>query len=111
MKKKIGMIDFYSITIRAFKMDLEDRCEDYGQVAYYLGTITETPHTFVLDDHHTFKTDQPVPICGNTADMLTKSRFAKHFRIVGDKSQHFGIFDCTPTTTVRGGNQALGNCC
>ena len=111
VEKKIGMIDFYSMTIRAFKMNLEDRCEDYGQVAYYLGTITESPHFFILDDHHTFKAGQPVPVCGNTADMLAKSRFAKHFRVVGDKSQHFGIFDCTPITTTGGGSPDLGNCC
>ena len=27
----------------AFKLALEDRCEDYGQVATYLGTIEESP--------------------------------------------------------------------
>jgi hypothetical protein len=37
---KVGGIDFYSRTIRAFKLDsLEDSCEDYGQLATYLGTV------------------------------------------------------------------------
>ena len=35
-------------------------------------------------------------VCGNTADMLSKSRFGAHFEIVGNKEQHFGIFDCAP---------------
>lgn len=34
--EKTGVIDFYSMTIRAFKLKLEDRCEDYGQIATYL---------------------------------------------------------------------------
>ena len=109
LQAKIGMIDFYSMTIRAFKIDLEDRCENYGQIAYYLGTIPQSPHAFTLDDHHTMKTHQPFPICGNTADMLSQSRFAKHFRIVGEKNRHFGLFDCTPMTTKEDGT--LDNCC
>lgn len=109
VEDKIGMIDFYSMTVRAFKIELEDRCEDYGQVAYYLGTIPETPHAFVLDDHHTFKTSHPLPICGNTADMLAQSRFAKHFKIVGDKSRHFGLFDCKPPVTRE--DESLDSCC
>jgi len=57
IERKVGMINFRSLTIRAFKLDsLEDICEDYGQVATYLGTIPEAPHRFVLDDHHTFHT-------------------------------------------------------
>ena len=36
VEAKVGMIDFRSITIRAFKLSsLEDLCEDYGQVAIY----------------------------------------------------------------------------
>ncbi|AHJ96184.1 SAM-dependent methyltransferase [Hymenobacter swuensis DY53] len=27
---KVGNIGFYSLTVRAFKLDLEDRCEDFG---------------------------------------------------------------------------------
>src|SRR3990167_4854729 len=52
IEQKAGMIGFHSLTVRAFKLDLEDRCEDYGQVAYYLGTVAEQPHSFILDDHH-----------------------------------------------------------
>jgi SAM-dependent methyltransferase len=94
--RKAGMIDFYSVTVRAFKLDLEDLCEDYGQVATYLGTIAECPHQFVLDDHHTFENGRPQAVCGNTAAMLSQSRYARHFRVAGDRSTHFGPFDCGP---------------
>jgi arsenite methyltransferase len=103
IEKKCGKIGFYSMTLRAFKLDLEDRCEDYGQVAYYLGTLTESPHFFYLDDHHTFEVGKPVPVCSNTAEMLTKTRYAQHFKVIGDLTQHFGLFDCGPTQ--------MGSCC
>ncbi|OAI04358.1 methyltransferase domain-containing protein [Methylomonas methanica] len=93
---KIGMVQFDSVTVRAFKMPLEDRCEDFGQVAVYLGTIDQQPHSFDLDDHHHFETGRPLRVCGNTADMLACSRYGDHFHVLGDKSRHFGLFDCSP---------------
>jgi SAM-dependent methyltransferase len=40
--KKVAGAHFYSITHRCFKIDdLEDRCEDYGEKAKYLGGIPE----------------------------------------------------------------------
>ena len=99
IEKMAGMIDFYSMTVRAFKVPLEDRCENFGHVAYYNGTIDKCPHAFTLDDHHVFKTGMPVPVCGNTANMLSQTRFKSHFRIEGDFSTHYGLFDCAPTTT------------
>lgn len=93
---KIGMVNFRSVTVRAFKMPLEDRCEDFGQVVVYKGTLSEQPHFFDLDDHHHFETGRPLRVCGNTADMLGASRYAGHFDIWGDKSTHFGLFDCAP---------------
>ncbi len=107
LQTKAGMIDFYSMTVRGFKVDLEDICENYGHVAYYNGTISECPHSFVLDDHHEFKTGMPVPICGNTANMLSQTRFAKHFRVEGDFSTHYGVFDCAPDA----GNTTSQACC
>ncbi|TPQ29058.1 methyltransferase domain-containing protein [Methylomonas koyamae] len=107
---KIGMVKFESVTVRAFKMALEDRCEDFGQVAVYLGTIDQHPHSFDLDDHHHFETGRPLRVCGNTADMLALSRYGDHFQVLGDKSRHFGLFDCT-TGYSGDNNQTSGACC
>ncbi len=96
IQNKIGMVNFYSMTVRAFKINLEDRCEDYGQVAFYNGTLAEYPHFFNLDDHHLFKTGQPMLVCSNTAKMLQESRYAKHFKVLGDTQTHYGLFDCAP---------------
>jgi arsenite methyltransferase len=107
---KIGMVKFRSVTVRAFKMPLEDRCEDYGQVACYLGSISEHLHAFDLDDHHHFETGRPLRVCGNTADMLAASRYAEHFQVLGDKSRHFGLFDCGPAPQGEASSTS-GACC
>lgn len=100
IEARIGMINFSSITVRAFKLALEDRCEDYGQVATYKGTIEGHPHAFVLDDHHRLETGRPMLVCGNTADMLSRTWYAPHFEVRGDKARHFGLFDCAPAPSV-----------
>ena len=105
--RRAGMIDFFSMTVRAFKLDLEDVCENYGHVARYRGSIPECPHSFVLGDHHEFKTGLPVAICGNTANMLARTRYADHFRVDGDFSIHYGLFNCAPPPTATSG----GACC
>jgi SAM-dependent methyltransferase len=90
----LGFATFTSRTIRAFKLDdLEDICEDYGQVAYYDGSIPEQPHYFDLDDHHRFFTNKPMLLCGNSASMVSKTRYSKAFKVTGDRSKHFGKFD------------------
>lgn len=110
---KIGMIDFYAMTIRAFKLDsLEDICEDYGQVATYLGTISGYPHVFELDDHHRLITGKPMPVCGNTASMLQETRFARHFKVTGDRSTHYGPFNCAPASVkIARDGENNGACC
>lgn len=111
VERKIGFVRFQSMTIRAFKLDLEDRCEDFGQVATYLGTVPEHPHAFDLDDHHHLETGRPMLVCGNTADMLGKSRYGRHFRIVSEKTRHFGLFDCAPPSVQAAGDAASGGSC
>lgn len=102
----IGHVRFESITVRAFKLDLEDRCEDYGQVATYRGTMPHHPHAFVLDDHHRFETGRPMLVCGNTADMLAETRYGEHFT-VSARGAHFGLFECAPTPAL----SASAACC
>ena len=112
IEAKVGNIGFYSLTVRAFKLDIEDKCEDHGQVATYLGTVPGQPHQFVLDDHHTFETGRPMLVCGNTAAMVEQTRYAEHFRVLGDTSQHFGIFDCgTASATAAQADALPGGCC
>lgn len=114
VKAKLGNARFYSITFRAFKLPLEDRCEDYGQVAIYQGTIEESPHGFMLDDHHYFEAHRPMLVCGNTADMISQTAYAPHFKLIGEKKTHFGLFECAPSGQSdgsAGGACDEGACC
>lgn len=112
IKSKLGLINFYSITVRAFKLpSLEDKCEDYGQTATYLGSLEHAPNFYILDDHHRFEKNKPELVCGNTASMLNETRFAKHFKITGDRSHHYGLFDCAPAGASHNNNNPEGACC
>ncbi|MBI4560061.1 MAG: methyltransferase domain-containing protein [Candidatus Hydrogenedentes bacterium] len=112
IEAKLGLAQFFSVTFRAFKLPtLEDRCEDYGQIAEYLGTIPDEPHSFRLDDHHLFETGRPVPVCGNTASMLSETRLAPHFRVTGNRRRHFGLFPCSPTTAPTTKSTSGTSCC
>jgi len=111
IKNKLGFATFSSRTVRAFKLnDLEDICEDYGQVAYYDGSIPGYPHFFDLDDHHRFITGKPMLVCGNTASMVSNTRYGKAFKVVGDRSVHYGVFGaCLPESN--GDEPIAGSCC
>lgn len=90
---KLGCATFYSHTVRAIKSaDLEDREENYGQTATYLGTLPENPRYFDLTDAVRLIKDRPVAISGNMATMLTQSRYAPHFR-VSARREHVGLYD------------------
>jgi SAM-dependent methyltransferase len=114
--EKLGFATFSSRTIRTFKLEgLEDICEDYGQVAYYDGSISGNPHFFDFDDQHKFITGKPMLVCGNTASMLSNTRYSSAFKVIGDRSVHFGMFDCisdvNSTTEQDSGSCVSGSCC
>jgi SAM-dependent methyltransferase len=115
IESKLGFATFSSRTVRAFKLtDLEDICEDYGQVAYYDGSIPGHPHFFDLDDHHRFFTKKPMLVCGNTASMVSSTRYSKAFKVIGDRSTHFGVFDCSTedgSVATVPGSSGSGSCC
>lgn len=93
IQTKLGCIGFYSHTVRAIKSaDLEDREENYGQTAEYLGTLPENKRYFDLSDEVRLIKGRPVAISGNMATMLVQSRYAPHFRVT-PRGAHLGIFD------------------
>lgn len=114
LKRKIGFANFTSRTVRAFKLDdLEDICEDYGQVAFYNGGIPGHTNYFDLDDHHRFFKNQPMLVCGNTSSMISNTRYAKVFTVT-EKTGHFGVFggcgDSEPESTQAESGCAPGCC-
>jgi SAM-dependent methyltransferase len=112
---KIGFANFYSITYRLFKIrELEDACEDYGQVATYLGTLKESPHHFIFFIYICFEIVKHILVCYNNAFMLVNTRFFKHFRIEGNLKTHYGLFaGCgeTPFENIKNDQSLKGRCC
>ena len=109
VKTKVGASQFASITWRLFKLpELDDRCEDYGQVATYSTLMPEVGPMFRLDDHHVFELGRPERVCGNTAAMLEETRYGSHFTIVGDKNVHYGEFQCGDTIAKMPETDATG---
>ena len=103
VKARIGNIRFYSITYRLWKLKgLEDTGEDYGQRATYSGGIPGAPLTFHLDGTHVFHKKKSERVCGNTARMLSQTRFKDYFTITGDCNEHLGEFkDCSTAQPAR----------
>ena len=59
-----------------------------------------------MDDHLKIEKKRPFLVCGNTAAMLGEggvSWLAPHFEIFGDRSVHYGAFDCAPEPAAAGG--------
>jgi hypothetical protein len=44
------------------------------------------------------------------AEVLTATRYRPHFEVMGDKSRHFGRFDCAPSNNAAGGAAAAACC-
>jgi SAM-dependent methyltransferase len=114
IERKVGAARFESVTLRLLKLaDVDEQCEDYGQLAVYKGTMPIGP-LFRLDDHHVFEAGRPERVCGNTAAMLQQTRFAEHFTIIGDTSVHYGAYPCDPTmaaTIYLDENGGGASCC
>jgi len=106
-------ITFSSLTVRAFKFaePLDNRCEDYGQVAVYKANSPGSAARFVFDDHHVFEAQRPTAVCRNTARMLAETRLRRYFEVT-PAVRHFGLFPCGPAPAAASGDlSSSGICC
>lgn len=88
-EKNEGNLDihFFSVTIRAVKLDsLEDTQEDYQQFVSLLGA-----EQFTLDIQNVFSKGQIRRVSGNTAEILRSTRYKSLFTVT-DKGRHTGPF-------------------
>lgn len=101
VETRVGFAGFTSRTVRAIKCDgLEPTEENYGQVAAYQGGMPEMPRYFDFDVDTRFIKGKPRAVSGNTARMLSASRYGRYFKISPAKA-HRGAFD------ARSAQQAL----
>lgn len=96
VKDKINPIQFASVTARLMKLEnCDSGCEDYGQAVIYKGGVPGMEKTFKLDTAHEIEAGRVFPVCGNTLAMLTDTRYAPYFEIIGEGKTHLGKFpDC-----------------
>jgi len=116
ISSRVGAARFSSVTYRLFKLDgLDEQCEDYGQSVVYRGGIEGAESVFWLDDHHAFERGRPERVCANTSAMLSSTRFAPWFDVIGARETHYGVFPCGPTMAAAqyasSGPAAGGACC
>ncbi|MGR3343350.1 MAG: methyltransferase domain-containing protein [Paracoccaceae bacterium] len=113
LEARVAPLKFLSATYRLFKLAaLEPACEDYGQAVIYKGTIPNSRHEFVLDDHHVIETGKVFPVCGNTWMMLTDTRFGTHFDFIGSFETHYGIFEgCGGESPFTEKEDGTASCC
>ena len=91
--RMVGDIKFFSCTVRAFKCGgLEDREENYGHSATYLGTMEENKRYFDFDENYRFVKGKPIGVSGNVARILKTSRMKHHFKVDGKGEVHHGLF-------------------
>lgn len=93
LKPKLAHINFTSQTVRAFKIDAEDREENYGHRAKYNGSIAECADAFTLDQNNSFKAGEWVAVSGNVANILSQSRYRAAFEVEGGFEVHLGGFN------------------
>ncbi len=117
IEAKLAPAKFASVTVRMMKLDqLEAACEDYGQAVIYRGGIAGMERVFVLDDEHQIEAGRIFPVCGNTLAMLTETRFAPYFQVVGDGLTHYGAFPGCQAPDIFGASEGaqvapVGGCC
>ena len=84
----------------------DDHAFDQDVLRTYYGTILKGSSD--LNNHHRLHTGKPMLVCGNTAAMLQGTRYSAHFNVLGDRSVHYGAFDCGPAATK---TTVGGACC
>lgn len=75
--KSVENTDFYSITVRGYKFEKTAGCVYTGQYAIYKG-----PFKVAIDDEgHVFPRNQPVEICTDTAQKLSRDPYSGMFTV------------------------------
>lgn len=76
--KFIENINFYSVTVRAFKFDKSPNCVFHGHKAVYKG-----PYKVIIDDEgHVFPRNQEVEVCTDTVSKLSNPPYENCFTIL-----------------------------
>lgn len=111
LKPKLAHIHFSSQTVRAFKIEAEDREEDYGHRVKYDGSIAEFSDEFVLDLNNRFAAGEWVNVSGNVANILSQSRYSDAFVVEGSFEAHHGRFEAVASEGCCAPAPKASGCC
>ncbi|MEM7008191.1 MAG: methyltransferase domain-containing protein [Thermodesulfobacteriota bacterium] len=101
--KTIENVDFFSISVRAYKFEKTAGCVFIGQHALYNG-----PFKVIIDEEgHVFPRNQAVEVCTDTAQKLTNAPYSGMFTILEPDQQSQEVSSCTPSATNGNGD----TCC
>ena len=90
-RAKYGDVEFATITVRVLKSQwTEDVCESYGETVTYDGSLPDYPDFFLFEHNIKFPTGKDCTVCGNVSGLAAHSRYAKVFKVVGDRTTHIG---------------------
>ena len=90
-RAKYGEVEFATLTVRVLKSTwTEDVCESYGETVTYDGSLPDYPDFFLFEWNIKFPTGKDCVVCGNVSGLAAHSRYAKVFKVVGDRSTHVG---------------------
>ena len=88
---RYGAVEFATLTVRVLKSDWsEDVCESYGETVAYDGSLPDYPDFFLFEHNIKFPTGKECVVCGNVTSVAQHSRYAKVFKVVGDRTTHIG---------------------
>lgn len=90
--KRVGDVDFYSVTARGYKFEKTAGCTYIGQYATYLGPFTSCSD----EEGHFFPRGVAVEVCTDTAAKLQKAPFAGHFAISEGKPKNYSADPADP---------------
>ncbi len=97
--KSVDKVDFYSVTVRGYKFEKTSGCVYIGQYAVYRG-----PFKVIIDEEgHVFPRNQPVEVCTDTAQKLSRDPYGGMFTIQEPDTEKAESLCCSPN-----GN---GSCC
>jgi arsenite methyltransferase len=116
--QRVGEVNFFSVTVRAFK-GKQGPCYETYRSALYVGPFSEARD----DDNHVYRRGHWTPVCDKTAELLSREPYAEHFLVtpaLEDPAKKLP-FDCStpqagrdlPADQARRLEQSLdaGDCC
>ena len=94
--KRVGGINFFSVTVRAWK-GKQGPCHETYRSAMYRGPFSRV----VDDDLHVFDRGVFLPVCEKTAELLAREPYSAHFLVtpaLDDPAKELP-FDCSPAAS------------